>query len=576
MKLRISESNYLIEDIEAVKKYYPNIDDDTFMELISLDPTYRGKDSLGKYGKWILNLYNKKQISDRDFDDVTKILDQFTVYRNRIQNKDLNAYKTLDDLSDILAQVVDDDSMLSDRQKLRFKKNVKAGRISTEAEDDYDVVFEDNQYIVYVPNTHEASMKLGKGTEWCTAHENREWYDKYTKDGGKLYIIKDKATGDRWQYSSSTGDFLDDNDYPFDINDIIVGSEQLRHFICKMLGMELTDDTFVYSGGHLGDSQKQLIKNLIVSNGMSVVGYNAFADCANLVSVKITNSVKHIREGAFYNCKKLESVTLPDSLQTIGYSAFAGCESLKYIKIPSSVTEIGDRAFSGCINLQSIEIPDNVVHIGSFGFSYCIKLSSVILSSGIKSIDNSVFSNCKNLKAITLPNSVEKISHSAFEFCTNLESITIPGSVAVIGFNAFTGCEKLKNLKLLDGVEQIKGNAFNSCVNLKSATIPNSVSGIYEDAFTDCNNLTIYTNNEYVKDYCEENDIQCKPTSKSKTESLKLYISEDTACIPSKTSYMNEDGMKNGIYYFGDPKEPEDWRDVFKTKKRRKNNKDSE
>lgn len=57
---------------------------------------------------------------------------------------------------------------------------------------------------------------------------------------------------------------------------------------------------------------------------------------------------------------------------------------------------------------------------------------------------------------------------------------------------------------------------------------------------------------------------------------MKLYIREDTACIPSKTSYMNEDGMKNGIYYFGDPKEPEDWRDVFKTKKRRKNTKDGE
>lgn len=45
----------MYEDIAAVQKYYPNIPDDTFMELISLDPTYTGKDSVGKYGKWLLN-----------------------------------------------------------------------------------------------------------------------------------------------------------------------------------------------------------------------------------------------------------------------------------------------------------------------------------------------------------------------------------------------------------------------------------------------------------------------------------------------------------------------------------------
>lgn len=53
-----------------------------------------------------------------------------------------------------------------------------------------------------------------------------------------------------------------------------------------------------------------------------------------------------------------------------------------------------------------------------------------------------------------------------------------------------------------------------------------------------------------------------------KTESLKLKIKEDTACIASKTSYMNEDGLDaNGIYYFGDkPKLPMNWKD-YKSKK---------
>lgn len=50
---------------------------------------------------------------------------------------------------------------------------------------------------------------------------------------------------------------------------------------------------------------------------------------------------------------------------------------------------------------------------------------------------------------------------------------------------------------------------------------------------------------------------------------LKLKISEDTACVASKISYMDEDGLdKNGIYYFGDkPNLPTNWRKVFKKSK---------
>ena len=50
----------LIEDIAAVQKNFPNIDDETFKHLIALDPTFNpNRDSVGTYGKWILTLYYK-------------------------------------------------------------------------------------------------------------------------------------------------------------------------------------------------------------------------------------------------------------------------------------------------------------------------------------------------------------------------------------------------------------------------------------------------------------------------------------------------------------------------------------
>ena len=121
--------NYLLEDVDAVKKYYPNIPDNTFMELIALDPTYTGKNSLGKYGKWILNLYNRGKITEKDFEEIPDLLDKFIIYRSRIQNKDLNTYKTLEDLAYALDSVFNDDSMLTISQKMKYLKKVKKGKI---------------------------------------------------------------------------------------------------------------------------------------------------------------------------------------------------------------------------------------------------------------------------------------------------------------------------------------------------------------------------------------------------------------------------------------------------------------
>ena len=52
---------------------------------------------------------------------------------------------------------------------------------------------------------------------------------------------------------------------------------------------------------------------------------------------------------------------------------------------------------------------------------------------------------------------------------------------------------------------------------------------------------------------------------------IKLTISEDTACIASKTSFIEDGYDKNGIYYFGEkPILPMNWRDNFKIKKQNK------
>ena len=484
--IRIVET-ILQETIADVKKYYPNIPDDIFMELIALDPTYTGKDSVGKYGKWLLNLFNKNKISKTDFDEIPTLLNQFTIYRNRIQNKDLNSYKTLDDLADVLASVVDDDSMLTPNQKNKFLKKVKSGKIKLDASDDYDIVLDTPNFIVYVPNTHEASMKLGKGTKWCTAHENPDWYDEYTLLGNKLYIVKNKRTRERWQYSDKNGDFLNQDDEKFDIIELMKQDKELSKFFEQFLGVDYFafDGTWVYDEKEIPNNIKHKITKIIIPNNITSIDRYAFENCSSLTNITIPNSVTYIGNGAFENCSKLKRITIPNSVTSIGMGVFKDCTSLKSITIPNSVISIDTDVFADCFSLTSITIPNSITSIGNSAFSYCTSLKSITIPDSLTSIDVWAFNHCISLTSITIPNSVTSIDMQAFVDCSYLKSITIPDSVTSMGRNVFAGCS----------------------------------------------NLTVYTNNDYVTNYCKENGVSVAPLSKKpKNEpyrkSLKLKIKE--------------------------------------------------
>lgn len=475
----------LNEAIEDIKKYYPNIPDDIFLQLIELDPTYRsGSSSAGKYGKWLLNLYNKGNLSEEDFSEVTPLLNQFTTYRNRIQNKDLNSYKSLDALADTLTSVIDDDSMLTPRQKVRFLKNVKSGKIKTNAEDDYDVVLDTPKFIVYVPNTHEASMNLGKGTDWCTAHENPEWYNHYTKNNGKLYIIKDKNTGERWQYSDSTEDFLDENDEEFDITNLLSQDTKLSAFFAKFMGYDV-GKPYVYDGHYIPDELRNLITNIIVDDTVDIIDEDAFSYMRNLTNIQLPINLNVIDDSAFESCRSLKSIDIPSNVAIIGRDCFSDCSSLKNVDMSFGLSKIYSAAFAECTSLTSLQIPDTVTAIGEY----------------------------------------------AFYKCTNLQAILLPSDLRNINKNTFGFCEKLIVVKIPDGVKQIRDYAFYYCSSLRYVSIPDTVEFISDSAFAGCDDdLIIITNNSYVIDYCNRPDIDIKVQSLSKNESYKkpykLHIRE--------------------------------------------------
>lgn len=98
------------------------------------------------------------------------------------------------------------------------------------------------------------------------------------------------------------------------------------------------------------------VKDLIIPNSVTSIGWMAFYNFPGLTSVIIPNSVTSIERSAFESCTSLTTVTIGGSVTSIKSSAFKGCTHLTSVTIPSSVTCIEKEAFSECYRLNNITV----------------------------------------------------------------------------------------------------------------------------------------------------------------------------------------------------------------------------
>ncbi|MBR4563722.1 MAG: leucine-rich repeat protein [Paludibacteraceae bacterium] len=123
--------------------------------------------------------------------------------------------------------------------------------------------------------------------------------------------------------------------------------------------------------------------------------------------------------------EQIESIILPEGLTSIGADAFNYCISIKNIVIPDNVTAIGRDAFSWCTSLVSVDIPDNVQSIGAHVFEHCTALESIVFpdNESFTYIGVMSLSGCEGLKTVTIPASVSQIDLNAFSQCSALKTI---------------------------------------------------------------------------------------------------------------------------------------------------------
>ena len=257
-----------------------------------------------------------------------------------------------------------------------------------------------------------------------------------------------------------------------------------------------------------------------------------------------------VPECLFIGRRTLKSIVIKNGITSIGDNAFQYCTSLKRVDISdlsawckisfgdSSANPLcnGAKLYLNGSELTDITIPSDITEIKDYAFEGFSSLTSVTIGNSVTSIGSSAFYNCTTLTSITIPNSVTTIGNFAFSGCTSLTSITIPNSVTTIGYFAFSGCTgeliidsnalglyggQFTKVIIGDSVTSIGDNAFNSCTSLTRVTIGNSVTSIGKYAFYGCTSLTSVTIGNSVTsigrsafDYCKSlKEVYCKPTT---------------------------------------------------------------
>ena len=132
------------------------------------------------------------------------------------------------------------------------------------------------------------------------------------------------------------------------------------------------------------------ITECVIPNDKTFLSNDCFANCQNLIEVKISNTICGIGNNCFANCVNLLSIEIPDSVTSIGDNTFSGCTKLTYIKLSNNIKRINYRMFYNCKSLKELIIPDSVEELGKEILSEC-NMNKIVIGNGIKKISTTTF-----------------------------------------------------------------------------------------------------------------------------------------------------------------------------------------
>ena len=322
------------------------------------------------------------------------------------------------------------------------------------------------------------------------------------------------------------------------------------------------------------------VKDLIIPNSVTNIGYAAFQFCSSLTSITIPNSVTEIEYHAFCGCSGLTSLTLPNSVTSIGHQAFSLCSGLISIRIPNSVTSIIENPFEISDNVFECSDKDlyatatlivpagtksayqntagwnkfqNIVEVGGVGYEF--EYNGICYKIGENNTVSVVSREARYSGDVVIP---EQVTYNGVTYsvttigylgtCTGLLSVTIPPSIISIATDAFDECDNLTAVNITDIVSWFNISFANNYSNplskahhlflngeeVTDLVIPNSVTTIKDYSFWGCSGLTSIT---IIENPFEISDNVFECSDKDLYATATLIVPAGT-----KSAYQNTSG----------------------------------
>ena len=228
------------------------------------------------------------------------------------------------------------------------------------------------------------------------------------------------------------------------------------------------------------DGFAQDIRRIVIGEGITRLGNDAFDNLSNLQSVELPSTLTEIGNFVFSNCTNLTQITLREGLQSLGQQCFWNCTSLKTIEIPSTVTFVDANVFENCKALTDVyfrsdpDLPSFAT--GNSIFKNCTALKEIRVEEGhlaLRSIDGALYfmwdsgemalnsypTGRENTDLRIADNTIQ-IEQSALYGNPYLRNVIIPDTVTKIGNGAFMTCYDLQTVKFEGSAPEIQANAF--------------------------------------------------------------------------------------------------------------------
>ena len=166
-------------------------------------------------------------------------------------------------------------------------------------------------------------------------------------------------------------------------------------------------------------------------------------DKEKIKTITVSKGITSIGEKAFEDFRGAVSITLPDGLLKIEQGAFTSCLSLKGLRIPKSTDEIdASGIFIDCPVLSSVKVTKgNKNYTSTDGILYSSDMTKLIYypqgrsrsSFSVPQEVTTVISlSCPFLKSVTLPEGLREIKAGAMAECRALGDVYIPSENCVL------------------------------------------------------------------------------------------------------------------------------------------------